>query len=178
MTDSLRYLDKNGDRSQKTYIVLGCHRSGTSFLAQTLKDYGVDIKGGDGRLEDIRFVLLNKAIINDAGGIWRKPPSREKILASTKKFETNVRELLHNASKDKATWGWKDPRQVITAEGMVEAWLEELDDVYLICIFRRPERTEKSLRRLGQHNSGSEFAKEYARRTIHTIRKFMGIDDE
>ncbi len=172
---SLKYLDDKGDQTPKTYIVIGCHRSGTSFLAQTLKDYGVDIKGGDGRLEDVRFVYLNRDIIQDAGGIWRRPPSREKILESTKKFEGRARELLQTASKNQKTWGWKDPRQAITAEGMVDLWLEELDDVYLICIFRRPERTETSLRRLGQHGQGAEMAREYARRTIHTIRKFMGI---
>jgi len=176
--DPLKYLDKDGNQEQKTYIVLGCHRSGTSFIGQALKDAGVDIKGGAGRREDVRFVYLNRDIIREAGSTWQRPPTREKIAEATKKFEERARTLLREAKNNKKAWAWKDPQQPLTAEALVPIWLEELEDVYLVCVFRRPKNTGKSLKRIRQHGSGENFAKEYARRTIKAIERFMELDVE
>ena len=176
--DVFEYLDSEGNHSPKTYIVLGCHRGGTSFVGQALKDAGVDIQGGPGRREDIRFVHLNRDIIYEAGSTWQRPPAREKILSAVKAFENKARALLREASSGKKAWAWKDPQQALTAEGLVPLWKEELDDVYLICVFRKPENTDTSLRRIRQHGNGASFAKEYARRTIKAIERFMELDVE
>lgn len=178
MPDVFQWLAKEGDNSQKTYIVLGCHRGGTSFVAQALKDAGVTLQGHSGRNEDSRFVHLNREIIYHAGGRWQYPPKPEAILQATKDYESQIRELIEKAKDGQAAWAWKDPQQVLTAESMVPIWLEMFDDVYLICVFRKPERTAKSLKRLGQHGQGVNFAQEYARRTIRAIKAFMRLDDE
>ncbi|MFH2049975.1 MAG: hypothetical protein ABIJ12_11065 [bacterium] len=53
-----------GNDSPKTYVVLGCRRSGTSFIANALLKMGVDMGSTPWRCEDIEFVKLNEKIIN------------------------------------------------------------------------------------------------------------------
>jgi hypothetical protein len=174
MIDTFHWLDENSDRSPKTYIVLGCHRSGTTFITQALKNTGVVLQGLSSRCEDSRFVRLNSEILQAAGGRWNCPPSRGKLLEAVAKHEAETRGLLVSASENQLAWAWKDPQQVLTAEGMVPIWLDMLDDVYLICIFRRPEKVEQSMKRVyGEENTG--LAREYAKRTIATIETFMGL---
>ena len=68
----------------KTFIVLGMHRSATSLLARGL--HMSDIVMGErllgksesnkyGHWEDVDFVELNESILHSAGGTWDNPPS-------------------------------------------------------------------------------------------------------
>jgi len=154
----------------RTYIILGVHRSGTSFLAKTLKDVGIPLKGGPAHYEDIDFIKLNMKIIQEAGGIWKNPPDRESLLKSGENHKEEIQALL--SAKRQDMWGWKDPRQALTIESYLP-YLE--DDVYLICIFRKPELVGASLKRLGQTSQGENMAKEYDRRIIKAIERFVGI---
>lgn len=163
-------LSDLGDPSPKTYIVLGCHRSGTSFLTKALLDAGVKMGGQPIHYENGRFVSLNKDIIQGAGGTWRQPPEEDALLESGRGKEAEIVALLRSSKSD--FWGWKDPRQALT----VRSYLPHLeDDVYLIAIFRKPDRVKASLRRLGQTSIGDQLARTYARRILAAIAEFMGL---
>ncbi|MFH2049974.1 MAG: hypothetical protein ABIJ12_11060 [bacterium] len=94
-------------------------------------------------------------------------------MQSAKEYVGEIKRLLLSKRKKNYLFGWKDPRQVLTAE----AYLPYLDgDTYLICMFRKPEYVKESLARMGQYAKGDIMAKEYSIRIIHTIMKFMGIE--
>ena len=154
----------------KTYVVLGCPCSGTSFIANALTKMGAKMGATSWRHEDMGFVKLNAKIIN---GSWSQPPSHDSIMESAKNFTKDIKELLDERRKN-YLFGWKDPRQPLT----IEAYLPYLtDDVYLVCIFRKPSYTLQSMRKqIG--SKGDKMAKEYARRTIRAVMKFMGITPE
>ena len=158
----------------KTYIVLGCPGSGTSLISNALTKMGINMGTSNmstniWRHEDMGFVKLNGKIIN---GHWGYPPHHDTIMESAKNFTGEIEDLLKLRRQDHL-FGWKDPRQPLT----IEAYLPYLDDdAYLICIFRKPEyvlNSKKISNQIG--NRGGDMAKEYARRTIRAIMKFMDI---
>ena len=166
------YLDENGNRDPKTYIVLGVHRGGTSFLANALKRAGVTLGGSQPHFEDDDFVQLNKKILEAAGGpgAWRNPPSEAAIEAAVQARKDEIVELLRR--KKCAFRGWKDPRQALTILNYLP-YLE--DDVYLVCIFRKPELIETSHECPWSQGVAIERAREYYRRIIHAVEEFVGI---
>jgi len=158
----------------KTYVILGCHRSGTSFLARCLQSQPeVRLAGQPIHYEDPGFVALNASILAGAGGSWRNPPPREAVMASAEKHAVQIRELLAERASDH--WGWKDPRQPLT----VEAFLPYLeDDVYLIAIFRKPALVGASLKRIGQMGAeqGEAMARDYQQRILKALAAFSGLE--
>jgi len=88
-SDTRMMIKVNSNRGDmnKTVIVLGMHRSGTSMVSGVLNILGVDI-GKDllgnhwsnplGHFENNDFRNLNTQILKEAGGDWLNPPSREK----------------------------------------------------------------------------------------------------
>lgn len=164
------YLKIN-DTSDKTYVVLGSHRSGTTFITKALYDQGIKMGGGaSGHREDIDFIHLNMDILKEAGGEWKKPPSEEAIDAIISKYGDRFKTIV-DKKKDKL-WGWKDPRQPLTMKGLVD-YLE--DDVYLVCVFRKPERVARSLFITNGMKNTEKLTREYSRRIIKVIERFMGL---
>ena len=159
----------------KTYVVLGAHRSGTSFVGDAIRNSGVDMGTLGWRAENSRFVQLNKKIIQAAGGFWYDPPPEGALLAQGDLHAEEIQELLaYMQAGSPQLWGWKDPRQPLT----IRSYLDFLPgDVYLIAIFRRPELVGASHGRKGivSADVGVKLAREYARRTIGAIRQFVGI---
>lgn len=156
----------------RVFVVLGVHRSATSFLAKAFMDAGVAMVGSSIHYEDGGFVQLNKAIIQNAGGSWKSPPDVGALLESGQEHDAEIANLLKMRGVHEM-WGWKDPRQVLT----VRSFLPHLDsdDVYLVAIFRKPERVGASLARLRQTQDGTELAREYNRRIFEAVGEFVGI---
>ena len=165
----------------RTYIVLGMHRSATSFIAKAIAEQGVNMGNRlmkadkwnpQGYYENLDFVELNDLILKEAGGSWRNPPTEDDIIKAGKKYEDLIKETISRNSTD--MWGWKDPRTSLT----LPIYLPFLrDDTYLITIFRKPERVALSLyRRDGiSIEEGINLAKEYNRRIINHIRRFVNV---
>lgn len=176
-----QYIDENGDHDPKIYVVLGMHRSGTTALARILEEAGVAMHG-DPRWhhEDLEFVYLNQAIIQDAGGIWREPPGSIALLKAGSLRGKEIEDLLarRRASSEKF-WGWKDPRQVLTARSYVPFFRPD-EDVYLLCLVRKPARVVQSLVRLGQatEQQAWRMVRRYTYELIETIRDFVGVGGE
>jgi hypothetical protein len=154
---------------RRIYIVLGAHRSGTSFLTKCLIGAGVEMGGMPIHYESGRFVRLNEEILQAAGGNWKNPPSPQRITQEAVKRSEDIASLL-SSRQDMS--GWKDPRQALT----ISSFLPHLDgDVYLIAIFRKSEMAGKSLERLGQVSAGtgSALVREYQHRILNGIKEFI-----
>jgi hypothetical protein len=144
------------DKANKRYLVVGCHGSATSLIAQGLKRCGIGI--GNYVIQDINedrdFKNINKWILHRAGGTWFDPPTEEAILAVD--VEQEIEALLQGYKGDK--WAVKDPRASLTGK----QYLPHLEgDVYLFCCFRRPGRLVKSLQRKMSLIEDSAFIDQY-----------------
>lgn len=147
--DALAAAAQPSGQAASHIVILGMHRSGTSFLAQALAKAGLfvgeKLLGGDrpkydnltGHWEDSEIVAVNDEILQASGGAWDQPPSDLTVLPDTaermgaliERFET------HAAS------GWKDPRTVLT----YPAWKPYLRAPQLVACFRHPLEVAQSL---------------------------------
>lgn len=157
----------------KTYVVLGMHRSGTSFLSGALIQAGANM--GDTLAKNVNeetcFQSLNTRILNSAGGSWDSPPSGGSIAAQGEKYSKEILATITRHKGDR--WGWKDPRTSLTFD-LYEPHLG--GDVYLYCCFRRPEKVVESLTR--RNGSGPDWrgvTDEYNRRILASIQKFVRL---
>jgi len=168
-----------GKVKQKTYIVLGMHRTGTTFLTRCLEKSGVDMGGsGDKYRENPEFKALNRKIIIGAGGGWESgsiPSPEENILAQQGNFDEKIKATI--AHHKKQLWGFKDPRTALTARLLMPHILEIDDDPFLYCCFRRPEEIADSLnRRQGtSHDLGIAIAREYNTRLLNFLWDFCEL---
>ena len=104
------------DPDQKVYVVLGCRRPGTSFLAEALGNAGVVFRTcGNGHNEDGVFCVLNDAVLGEAGGDWSELPPDDRIAEAVAAYETEYRSLIEERAQA-GRWGWKDPRQGATIQ--------------------------------------------------------------
>jgi len=160
------------DTSPKTWIIVGSKRGGTSFLAQVLGENGVKIEHcGNGHNEDLEFVHFNEKILHEAGGDWNDLPSESAIAARIHWHEEELIKLIE--SKKTNSWGWKDPRQGATVKHFFP-YLE--DDVYLVCVFRRPDKAAESMHRTWPRHSLSycrSVINSYYAKILEAIEEFI-----
>lgn len=161
------------DKSPKTWVVLGSKRGGTSFLAKLLGDNGVKVAHcGNGHNEDIDFVRFNNRILNEAGGDWNFLPSDEAIAEAIEANKDLLVELIES-KQDGRAWGWKDPRQGATIKHVLP-YLD--DDVYLVCVFRKPDKVAESIHRTWPQHSvefGRGVVLDYYRRILDAVEVFI-----
>lgn len=149
---------KINSKEEKTYIVLGCPNTATSFISKLLEMGGVKMgnrkKGWHKDFyEDPEFLRLNKLMI-------RHPE---------KNYDKEIKALIEK--KRSKFWGWKDPRSSFT----VDKYLKYLNnDVYLICCFRKPEKILKSWK--GKYNK--QLIDSYNKEIIKVLKEFCELKDE
>jgi hypothetical protein len=139
-------------------VVLGMHRSGTSFLVRALNLAGLWLGSEDrlytvegragignprGNYENTGSVTINDAILINSGGAWYNPP--RSLMVSPADLN-NMRQLAESLEKgmpqEFLRWGWKDPRTVLT----LDVWVKALQrNVSLIATFRHPHAVAESL---------------------------------
>jgi hypothetical protein len=146
----------------KTFVILGCHRSASSLVAKALHEAGVhmgdELLSGlpdnpEGHFEDMDFLKKNVELLG--GNIWNDV-DRELTDADTS--------ALIAAKNVHPLWGWKDPRSVLT----IEKYYDHLDDPIIIGLFRKPELVAKSMARRGDISEvdALALAKAYNRKII------------
>lgn len=164
----------------KTVVVLGMHRCGTSMTTGIISKLGVDVgkkltprsvANPIGYFEDKDFYELNKKILKAAGGNWKSPPVRDKILAQSDKFINQIRELVRK--KESKLWGWKDPRTNLT----IELYLPFLTNPYFIVCRRNPMAVAKSLeqRENMKLKDSISLTKSYEERINNFFQKFTNM---
>jgi len=168
-------------------VILGMHRSGTSFLVRTLNLAGLWLGGDDqlhtiegrakignpkGNYENREGIDINDAILARSGGSWYNPP---KQLITNVDDEARIVALcktLENEMPDEyRRWGWKDPRTVLT----LDIWLKALkSNVFIVASYRHPSAVAKSLltRDSIPLEMGYALWAFYVRRLIAHIKKY------
>jgi hypothetical protein len=139
-------------------VVLGMHRSGTSFLIRSLNLSGLWL-GGDqtlstvegrampgnpkGNYENRGCIAINDAILRRSGGGWFNPPRRMLVDEEDYgRIQAFCSALEQGCPAGHLRWGWKDPRTILT----LEAWLKALNrEIFIVASFRHPAAVARSL---------------------------------
>lgn len=145
---------------QAVVIILGMHRSGTSCLAGSLEQLGLDLGGhGDrgseanarGNRENRAIAIFHENVLRFNGGSWNEPP--DKVLWAQRHYQ-RARELILEYG-DKPLVGFKDPRTLLH----LPHWKQVLDELgvarHFVGIVRHPMATALSL----QHRDGFTLEK-------------------
>ena len=165
----------------RTYIILGMHRTGTTFLTQSLQRNGVHI--GDNLdiayAENRDFLALNHKIIEATSGSWASggmPPSIEEILSLQGKFDEDIKATIARNAKYRR-WAFKDPRTSITIPLLMPHVLAVDSDPFIYACFRRPAKIAESLYRRQQlrRDIGRQVAKAYNISLISFLREFTEV---
>lgn len=165
-------------RAIRTFIVLGCPRSGTSLLAGVLHKSGVKMgyrfgESSDanamGFYENLDFADLDIQILKtmDIAHIAPVPP--EEVTNAVQIEMEIAAAIVRNASSD---WGWKDPRTVILWPWYERCLCETLNP-HLIITRRGREEQMRSWLRTGNMESrerGEQLVNYYERRLAEIER--------
>ena len=127
-------------------LIVGMHRSGTSSLAGSLQQAGLEMgrvnekaaNNARGNRENRPFVVLNNEVLRDNGARWNRPPKGAAMWSAQRKAQ---RDDLLAAIRQDRPWGFKDPRTLLTIEG----WLDTLPDAEIVGTFRHPAAVARSL---------------------------------
>jgi hypothetical protein len=134
--------------------IVGMHRSGTSLIAQILKQSGLylgsednllgsNVGNPDGHFEHLGFIELNDAILKHLGGSWEFPPEFQpgwENAASLEPLRSRARGLLQTFS-GKFPWGWKDPRTSL----LLPFWRSLIPHLRFVICVRSPLEVANSL---------------------------------
>ncbi len=146
------------------FIIIGMHRSGTSFLAKVLERSGIFmglIK--DHNFEAMHFLSVNQQVLWSAGLDWHKPavPGKEHWtnfsaeILYREHYKLNGRWARFKQWLRAEDWGWKDPRNTF----MLDMWLQLFPGAKVIHIFRDQAAVVRSLQKRNQLE-GEVFAEE------------------
>jgi hypothetical protein len=131
---------------QPPLIVLGMHRSGTSFLTGSLQLAGLDLGkhstadkyNPKGNRENADIVAFHNDVLAARGAAWNAPPATPVVLDAAE--QARARALL--AAYDRTgPWGFKDPRTLL----MLPDWAALCPEARFIGIFRNPVAVARSL---------------------------------
>ncbi len=135
---------------QKTVVVLGASRSGTSVTAGMLSILGVDMgsvgsyrkTNPKGAFEDKDFQKLNREIFQLGGseGTYWDPPNLRQIMEHQSQLAPRIQRLVSEKSGGNLIWGWKDGRTALT----MELFLPYLTNPHFVIVSRNPLGTAKS----------------------------------
>jgi hypothetical protein len=141
-------MSYHGDQ-EKTVVVLGLARSGTSVVTAILGAIGVEMGSSIydkanplGSFEDTDFAELHQQLFEFTGSdknYWN-PPSAEDILNLKEQWASRIQEIIAQKSKKNKIWGWKHPRTVLT----IELFLPHLRNPHFVTVFRNPLGIAKS----------------------------------
>lgn len=128
-------------------LILGMHRSGTSFLTKSLHEagcwLGTDLLAEtmrdnlEGHWENREAMQINEYLLELAGGAWDRVP--ERLQADAEADERMAAFVRSLESHEVA--GWKDPRTTIT----FPLWKPHLRDYRIVAALRHPMSVARSL---------------------------------
>lgn len=133
-------------QSAAPVMVVGMHRSGTSFLTGSLQQAGLELGKHSawnphnlkGNRENLEIVAFHDALLAARGCAWDNPPAAP--LKWTAQEQLQARQLIADY-QGVPRWGFKDPRSLLVVDG----WLELIPDLKFVGIFRHPTAVAQSL---------------------------------
>ena len=140
-------VESVNSEAQRTLIILGMHRSGTSALTGSLEAAGVYLGTTNhstadnvkGNRESRRIMILQNDLLLRNGGSWFEPVCNLKW----EPIHLVTRDLIIESYKQSSVWGFKDPRTLFTLDG----WLDAIPHAELVGVFRHPFFVAESLLR-------------------------------
>jgi hypothetical protein len=131
----------------KCLIIVGMHRSGTSFTASVLQRAGLNIGdklvpanvGNDlGHFENEDFYMYHQEILRRRN----KHPDGWSLNIIQELDENEIIEANNIISSNQSEqWGWKDPRTTL----FLDVWKRLIPDAYFLFIYRKPWEVVESL---------------------------------
>lgn len=133
--------------SKPPIIIIGMHRSGTSFLTRSLQQAGIFMGAKrESNDESTFFLRLNNWLLRQSGGSWHHPDPFDTAMDCTSYKELLIDHIhfrlkdieaigywgLKKPYKEYRGWGWKDPRNTFT----LDFWLSMFPDAKIISIRR------------------------------------------
>ncbi len=156
-------------------VILGMHRSGTSYVAQLLHAAGYNL-GDDvlnhgesdnlaGHWESQTAIAINDQILDCSGGSWCEPPT--KLVSNEATWEC-IDRFVDWMSRRRLS-AFKDPRTTIT----FPVWRHRLRHYQLIACLRHPMAVARSLQvRQGWHLArGLALWVDYNRRLLDCLQQ-------
>jgi hypothetical protein len=133
-------------QSPPPVMVVGMHRSGTSFLTGSLQQAGLELGNHSawnphnlkGNRENLEIVAFHDALLAARGCAWDNPPTAR--LKWTPEEQQQARQLIADY-QGVPRWGFKDPRSLLVVDG----WLDLIPDLKFVGIFRHPTAVAQSL---------------------------------
>jgi hypothetical protein len=135
-------------KTDKTVVVLGMHRSGTSLTSGILQILGVSMgnvsKTTDGfnkkgHFESTKIRVLNERILNDIGCSWHSPPNNGVDQEIRDKYAKKIKQTLD--MERSYLWGWKDPRTIF----LLDLYLPHIVNPHFVVCRRSVEEVGLSL---------------------------------
>jgi len=155
-------------------MIVGMHRSGTSFLTGSLQLAGLELgeysawnrHNLKGNRENQDIVAFHDAVLARHGFAWDNPPPGALIWTDD---EIAAARRWMDQYADEPRWGFKDPRSLL----LVEGWLDLVPDLQFVGIFRHPESVSRSLRKRGRitEEKAFELWKAYNSRLLELHRR-------
>lgn len=146
------------------FIIIGMHRSGTSFLAKVLERSGIFMGVvKDPNFEAMHFLSVNQQVLWAAQLDWHKPgvPNKDHWTHFTAEvlyrehFRLNGRWARFKQWLRREDWGWKDPRNTFT----LDMWLHLFPEAKVIHMHRNTDAVVQSLQKRNERK-GEVFAEE------------------
>lgn len=145
------------DASAHPLLILGMHRSGTSYLANLLNSFGVHIgkdlvgpeKGNPrGHFEEKSLVEFHQKLIGARISEHRRAFDDGMLVQEafdgnyTAEERAEARKIVEDLQQP-GWWGWKEPRTCL----FIDLWREILPDLRSIVVYRHPLEVHYSLLR-------------------------------
>jgi GT2 family glycosyltransferase/glycosyltransferase involved in cell wall biosynthesis len=140
--------------TQTAICIAGAHRSGTSMVTRLLHCCGLELgsesdlmppqaDNPEGFWEHLGFVAINDELLSQLGGAWDLPPKADEDLTSDRLDPLRFKARLLIEKFDSAgVWGWKDPRNSLTAL----FWQQLLPGLKTVVVVRNPLEVAHSMR--------------------------------
>lgn len=140
-------------------MVVGMHRSGTSFLTGSLQQAGLELgkfsawnpHNLKGNRENLDIVAFNDGVLAARGFAWDNPPTTSVRWTEAEKARA---EALIAEYDGAPRWGFKDPRTLL----LIEDWQTMLPNLCFVGIFRHPTAVAQSLDARGGMPQAKAFA--------------------